>query len=368
MYSKNKILSYLIGFIAIFIATSAAYFSIFGISKLFHGAFIEVIIMASGLEAGKLICVSYIYQYWKSIRNIFKIINIFLIAGLMLITSMGIYGFLSSAYQDTYSKFNIKTEQVNNLEFQKDIFIKKINFTNDKIKTDKEQLDYILVLRSQQERRLDSLYVKQYWKSIRITETSILNFNIEIQRINNEINTSVKQLGSFNDSIVDRNLKILNINAIDTSTELGPLIYISKLFDTPMDKVVNYLILILIFIFDPLAISLIIAFNHTISIRGKEDIDDKPRETSISDVEEIEDEYRKKIKDNIHDTKDKYNDIIKEIEVIEDIKEAPIEIKKEIKEVDKVIDVFEKTNDIKINNVINESPKKGKDDFGGIIP
>ena len=104
---------------ALSVSISAAFYSVSGLSKLFAGAAFEVIIMAGSLEVAKLVIASLLYQYWdiinKALRTYLSIATIILV----LITSMGIYGFLSAAYQDTYRQLTIKENQVSFLDQKK---------------------------------------------------------------------------------------------------------------------------------------------------------------------------------------------------------------------------------------------------------
>ena len=101
---KKGFLPFLIGFSAISVSGSAAFYSVFGLSKLFAGASTEVIIMAGSLEVAKLVTASLLYQYWDSINKFLKYYLSIAVVILVIITSMGIYGFLSSAYQETFNK------------------------------------------------------------------------------------------------------------------------------------------------------------------------------------------------------------------------------------------------------------------------
>ena len=109
---KKGIFPFIIAFSALSVSASAAFYSVSGLSKLFAGAAFEVIIMAGSLEIAKLVIASLLYQYWdtinKSLRTYLTVATIILV----LITSMGIYGFLSAAYQDTYRQLTIKENQI----------------------------------------------------------------------------------------------------------------------------------------------------------------------------------------------------------------------------------------------------------------
>ena len=104
---KKGILPTLIALSALSVSASAAFYSVFGLSKLFAGASTEVIIMAGSLELAKLVVASLLYQYWEDINKILRTYLSIATFILIIITSMGIYGFLSAAYQETYSKLTV---------------------------------------------------------------------------------------------------------------------------------------------------------------------------------------------------------------------------------------------------------------------
>ena len=97
---------FLIAFSALSVSASAAFYSVYGLSKLFAGAQFQVIIMAGSLEFAKLVTASLLYQYWDTINKTLRTYLSISTLILVLITSMGIYGFLSAAYQETYSKLS----------------------------------------------------------------------------------------------------------------------------------------------------------------------------------------------------------------------------------------------------------------------
>ena len=107
-----KFRTLLLGLSALFVAFNAAFFSVSGLSKLFAGAAFSVIIMASSLELAKLITAGYLYNYWDKINKSFRIYLSGAVLILILITSLGIYGFLTSAFQDTFNQFSIKEKQL----------------------------------------------------------------------------------------------------------------------------------------------------------------------------------------------------------------------------------------------------------------
>lgn len=252
---------YLLAFSAFILSVSAAYFSITGLAKLFNGAYWSVIIMASGLELAKLVALSFLYRYWNKINAVFKsylMIGIFI---LMVITSAGIYGFLSSAYSVTADKLgNINTES-EFLEKRKQSFAGN----NDRIKllidNKSNRINSLTSLRVSQESRIDTLYKKGLISGVKKTEKIINNANTEIEKLTAQIDDLNKSIQSNLDSISKIEIKIIDVNKNDVKGEIGSLKYIASLTGKSVDKVVNFFILLLIFVFDPLAIALVIATN-----------------------------------------------------------------------------------------------------------
>jgi len=109
---KRNIFPFIIAFSAVSVSASAAFYSVSGLSKLFAGASFEVIVMAGSLEVAKLVIASLLYQYWNTINKLLRAYLTVAAVILVLITSMGIYGFLSAAYQETYQKLVVNENQI----------------------------------------------------------------------------------------------------------------------------------------------------------------------------------------------------------------------------------------------------------------
>ena len=127
---KQSIFPFIIAFSALSVSASAAFYSISGFSKLFAGASFEVIIMASSLEIAKLVIASLLYQYWSVINKALRTYLMVATVILILITSMGIYGFLSAAYQETANKAGNLDAQIALVETKRDNAQKQLNVYN----------------------------------------------------------------------------------------------------------------------------------------------------------------------------------------------------------------------------------------------
>ena len=257
---KKGMFPFLIGFSALSVSTSAAFYSVSGLSKLFAGASLEVIIMAGSLEFAKLVTASLLYQYWDTINKTLRTYLSIATVILVLITSMGIYGFLSAAYQETYSKLST-------LENQKGFIQKKVDFyQNDVTRYDKEIERISSNISTLSNAKASSIQVRDTSVSggirttISTTELRMAQNRINIEEENRKLAQEKRSIVS--DSLQKFQLQVLKLdNNNEVAGELGPLQYLSSLTGYSMDKIINVLLLIIIFVFDPLAISLVIATN-----------------------------------------------------------------------------------------------------------
>jgi len=257
---KKGMFPFLIAFSALSVSASAAFYSVSGLSKLFAGASLEVIVMAGSLEFAKLVTASLLYQYWgtinKTLRTYLSIATIILV----LITSMGIYGFLSAAYQETYSKLSA-------VENQKGFIQKKIDFYQNDVTRYDEEIERISSnISTLSNAKASSIQVRDTSVSggvrttISTTELRMAQSRINIEETNRK-NAQEKRIVA-SDSLQKFQLQVLELdNNTEVAGELGPLQYLSSLTGYPMGKIINVLLLIIIFVFDPLAISLVVAAN-----------------------------------------------------------------------------------------------------------
>ena len=257
---KQGMFPFLIAFAALSISVSAAFYSVSGLSKLFAGAEFAVILMAGSLEFAKLVTASLLYQYWDTINKTLRTYLSIATVILVLITSMGIYGFLSAAYQETYSKLST-------IENQKGFIQQKIDFyQNDVTRYDKEivrissNISTLSNAKSQSIQVRDTSVVGGIRTTISTTELRMAQKRIDVEEKNRKSTQGKRIIAS--DSLQKFQLQVLELdNNNEVAGELGPLQYLSSLTGYSMDKIINVLLLIIIFVFDPLAISLVIASN-----------------------------------------------------------------------------------------------------------
>jgi hypothetical protein len=262
---KKQILPWLILACALGLSGTAAYYSIIGLSLLFSSIAIPVIIMASFLEVSKIIIASLLHSYWKGLNIILRgYLTVSLIV-LSLITSLGIYGLLSSGYQDTLNKVNVVNKHIEVLDTKRDRFNESLTYLqNEKQSTDQ----------SISELRNGLANNKVQYRDRQTGEIITTTSSANRKSLENQLDKSTETRDKISDKIVvlqdsisNIDIQILNIESdMELAAELGPLTYISKLTGKSMDSVVNILTMMIIFIFDPLAISLVLAANYAFTL------------------------------------------------------------------------------------------------------
>ena len=257
---KKGFFPFLIAFSALSVSASAAFYSVYGLSKLFAGAQLEVIIMAGSLEFAKLVTASLLYQYWDTINKWLRTYLTIAAITLVLITSMGIYGFLSAAYQETYQQLVVQQNQIEFLDNKAKFYEEDLTRYDQELERISNNISTLSNARSQQIQVRDTSVVGGVRSTISTSELRLAQSRINVEEENRRGVQAKREVAA--DSLQNIKLKILDIqNQSDTVGELGPLQYLSGLTGTPMDKIINILLLVIIFVFDPLAISLVVAAN-----------------------------------------------------------------------------------------------------------
>jgi hypothetical protein len=256
---KQSIFPFIIAFSALSVSASAAFYSISGLSKLFAGASFEVMIMASSLEIAKLVIASLLYQYWNTINKVLRTYLMVATVILILITSMGIYGFLSAAYQETANKAGNIDAQISLVEVKRDNVKEQLTvYTLEKENITKAIADLRAGLANNiiQYKDKDGNLITSTSSATRSALEKQLDQAVTRQT---DVNLKVDEL---NTQLFEYETQIVEIKTgSDLAGELGPLKYLSGLTGISMDKIINVLLLVIIFVFDPLAISLVIAAN-----------------------------------------------------------------------------------------------------------
>ena len=216
--------------------------------------------MAGSLEFAKLVTASLLYQYWdtinKTLRTYLSIATIILV----LITSMGIYGFLSAAYQETYSKLSVIENQKSFIQQKINFYQNDVNRYDTEIKRISSNISTLSNAKASTIEVQDSTVSGGIRQTISTTELRMAQSRINIEEENRKL--AQKQRTIASDSLQKFQLQVLELeNNNEVTGELGPLQYLSGLTGIAMDKIINWLLLIIIFVFDPLAISLVVAAN-----------------------------------------------------------------------------------------------------------
>lgn len=212
------------------VASLGAYFSIVGLAALFSGAVVAVCLMAGMLEFAKFMLAAYLHETWKSLNLVYKSYLTFAIVVLSIITSVGIFGFLSDAYQSASLVLEAETIKTESIKSQQALVTAEITRLNKMVEEIPDK---------------------------RISRRLKMRAEVEPQII--ELN---KKVTAGEKLLTESNLKL-----VDVKRKVGPLIYIAKATNLNIDKVVSYLILILVSVFDPLAICLVIATTNSIASR-----------------------------------------------------------------------------------------------------
>ena len=273
---NNNWLKYLVALAAIMIAGSAAYFSVTGLGVLFSGAAIAVMIMASSLEFAKLVTATYLKQKWGKIELLSKIYLTTSVVILMLITSAGIFGYLSNAFQQQ----NLGLQKI-----ERDIAVYQAQIT----KNDAEILRYTTQLNNQQNIRnsQESNLSKQIDKDKSTSRVSqmIKSADKEITSISKRID----ELSIKNNAALD-SINVIKNNNINIEKEVGGFRFVAESFGVPLNSVVKFFIILIVIVFDPLAVALIISFNQLTMEGKKEDEDEETPPSNPEDLKNFVDE------------------------------------------------------------------------------
>jgi len=215
--------------------------------------------MAASLEVAKLVIASLLYQYRKSLPFLLKTYLSIACFVLILITSMGIYGFLSAAYQETSAKAGSIDSQIALIETKRDNIKEQLAVYNEEKSTINGAVADLRAGLSNNKIQYTNA------EGVLITTTSRATRNSLEKQLDQAINRQDKinsKVDTLNQRLFDYETEIVEVSINnDIAGELGPLKYLSGLTGIPMDKIINYLLLTIIFVFDPLAIALVIAAN-----------------------------------------------------------------------------------------------------------
>ena len=316
---EKKLLPYLVVISALSVSLSAAFYSVTGLGKMFSGASMQVMIMMSSLEIAKLVLASLLYQYWGKLNRALKTYYFIALFVLMSITSAGIYGYLSSAYSETLNKVENIDKQVKVLETKRDMFQTQLNDA----RSEKERLNENI---AELTKGVSNNFVQSKDRNGNIiTTTSAANRKVYEEQLKSSQKRRDDILlveTSLNDSITKIDLKKLDLETnTDIAGEIGPLKYIAKLTGKSMDEVINWFIIALMLVFDPLAVSLVVGANVIFRDKNKEK--EKLRLSEEIDQKVVEFEKRKEeIKDLENNLEMKVLDVSKREDDISELEKV----------------------------------------------
>jgi len=242
-------LKYLVGFSALIIAGCAAFFSVTGLGVLFSGASLSVMIMAGSLELAKLVAATYLKQKWDDIGGFNKWYLTISVGVLMLITSAGIFGYLSNAFQAQSLKLQVVDREISVYQTKIDQNTAQITQLNTQLGQLSQTQSTILDKGKVNSRLLRSIDNKD-------RQTTQINKKIEVLQTENGKNTE-----KINE------IKIANL---DLEKEVGGFRFVAEAFGIELKNVVKFFIFLIVIVFDPLAVALIIAFNGLVVVKRKE--------------------------------------------------------------------------------------------------
>ena len=291
-------LKFLVGFSALIIAGCAAFFSVTGLGVLFSGASTAVMVMAGSLEFAKLVAATYLKQMWDEIKGFNKWYLTIAVGILMMITSAGIFGYLSNAFQAQ----SLQLQQVD----------REVLVYSTKIEQNTAQITQL----NTQLGQLSS------------TQSTILEKGKVNSRLLRSIDQKDKQVSQINKKIADlqdenakNNEKIneIKVKNLGLEKEVGGFRFIAEVFGMELKNVVKFFIFLIVIVFDPLAIALIIAFNGLIGDKKKKqrDILTKMMEDDqkLGLYEVYGDTKEDLVENNLQNTKDSGKNLTKEKEI-----------------------------------------------------
>jgi hypothetical protein len=268
---------------AFLLAGCAAFFSVKGIALLFSASFWSVGIMAGSLEIAKLVSASYLYRYWDSINKVLRTYMLCATILLMGITSLGIFGFLSDAFQRNFSQYSLNINKVQALKSQQTFVTSQVDFNKSKLKD-------LIELQKTYQGSLDSA-VKQdvtitktssgglfsSGKTEKVTDNKLLDSkNKIIEGSQQNINSLFNQIGIVSSDL--QNLEqqasklaqdIMLLESDNSKGEIGTFKFVAEAFGLKIETAVRLFIVLIVIVFDPLAVALVIAYN---SLLNKKDI------------------------------------------------------------------------------------------------
>ena len=261
-----RFITFFLGIVALLVAANSAYFSITGLSQLFAGAAWAIIAMAGSLEASKLVIAAFLYKQWGEIKWLLKTYMTVALIVLVVISSIGIYGFLTAAYQATADRLNVMDRQIELVETRKERYETQLA----DFRLEQERLTATINdLNRGLAEGTTIQYIDQETGQLVTTTSAAARRSVESQLADTHEQRDIirTRMEAANDSILAYEMQIIDIReSSDVAAEIGPLRYLSEVTGRPMNQVVNWLSILIMIVFDPLGIALVIAFTMSATI------------------------------------------------------------------------------------------------------
>lgn len=278
--------------------------------------------MASSLELAKLFIAASLHQYWNRINPLLKWYLPFALVVLVAITSSGIYGFLSDAYQQTADKDKVVTQRVNLIKTKKNRF--EVQLTE--IKKERESIvGSISTLRTSlsTDNQVQQIDKRTGQVLTQIQSTNKRGVQTELDNSTQQSDLLFQKIERLNDSVNLCEIKIIEMESMESVSELGPLKYLSNLTNKPMDQIVNWFLILLIIVFDPLAIALVLTWLYVKNPKTEVQPVEEPIAPLVIDEPRPKRKYTRKPKISVLSDSD-----VQVEPTIESVQEVPLEPQK----------------------------------------
>ena len=272
----QKRISYLLLTCAIFLASVVGFFSVKGLSQVFAGAGMAIILLGAGIEVSKLVIASFLHRYWDKLTFGYKVGGLIFLFLVIFVTSSGVYGILSQAYTENKNKLMASKSEVALIEEKKKFFIDKKNDLQSEYKQIISDIAQTRLQRNTTSSGMMSdskdVYTDSKGRtSSRSNASTRKDYLKQVEGLNSDIGKMERRrdgvyvdITNISDSIFYYETKIIAIKSSnDVAVELGPLIYLSEVTNTSLDKVLFWFLMVIVFLADPLAIALLTAYHYT---------------------------------------------------------------------------------------------------------
>jgi len=280
----QKRISYLLLTCAIFLASVVGFFSVKGLAQVFAGAGMAIILLGAGIEISKLVIASFLHRYWHKLTFGYKVGGLIFLFLVIFVTSSGVYGILSQAYTENKNKLMASKSEVALVEEKKKFFIDKKNDLQNEYKQIISDIAQTRLQRNTTSSGMMSdskdVYVDSRGRtSSRSNASTRKDYLQQVEGLNSDIGKMESRrdgvytdITKISDSIFSYETKIIEIKSSnEVAVELGPLIYLSEVTNTSLDKVLFWFLMVIVFLADPLAIALLTAYHFTQKVILEED-------------------------------------------------------------------------------------------------